>query len=67
VRPAASCSGFSAATSWIVEQLGFETMPRWPSSASGFTSGTTSGTEGSMRNALDLSTTTQPRATASGA
>ena len=32
-----------------------------------FTSGTTSGTAGSMRNALDLSTTTQPRATASGA
>ena len=38
-----------------------------PAAVSAFTSGTTSGTAGSMRNALDLSTTTQPRATASGA
>src|SRR5437763_9055532 len=42
-------------------------MPRWPSAASAFTSGTTSGTAGSIRKALDLSTTTHPRATASGA
>src|SRR5437762_11941187 len=64
---AASCSGFSATTSWIVEQFGLATMPRWALAASPFTSGTTSGTAGSMRNALDLSTTTQPRRTASGA
>ncbi len=51
----------------MVEQLGLERMPRWASTASGLTSGTTSGTPGSMRNALDLSTTTQPRATAAGA
>ena len=53
--------------SWIVEQFGFETMPWCEAAASAFTSGTTSGTSGSMRKALDLSTTTQPRATASGA
>ena len=64
---ARSCSGFSATTSWMVEQLGLEMMPRWPSAASGFTSGTTSGTCGSIRKALDLSITMQPRFTASGA
>src|SRR5690349_2754689 len=65
--PAASYSGFSAITSWMVEQLGLETIPRWAPAASPFTSGTTSGTSGAIRNALDLSTTTQPRRTASGA
>ena len=67
-RPAAVVERLqSAHTSWIVEQFGFETMPWWADRLSAFTSGTTSGTAGSMRNALDLSTTTQPRATASGA
>ena len=51
----------------MVEQLGLEMMPRWPSAASGFTSGTISGTCGSIRKALDLSITMQPRLTASGA
>ena len=59
--------GARATTSWIVEQLGLETIPPWPARAPGFTSGTTSGTCGCIRNALDLSTTTTPRRTASGA
>src|SRR6185503_4702959 len=64
---AASCSGFSAITSWMVEQLGLATIPRWAWAEAPLTSGTTSGTSGCIRKALDLSTTTQPRLTASGA
>ena len=40
-----------------MEQFGTETMPLWPSRSSPFTSGTTSGTSGSMRKAELLSTT----------
>ena len=42
--PAASWSGLSATTICMVEQLGLATMPRCAASASGLTSGTTSGT-----------------------
>ena len=63
-----SCSGFSATTSWMVEQFGLATMPRrMRPSASGFTSGTTSGTSGSMRNWLVLSITMHPASAARGA
>ena len=43
-----SCSGFSATTIWMVEQFGLAMMLRFLKfrSASGFTSGTTSGTSG---------------------
>ena len=49
-------------------QLGLEMMPfgRFRA-ASAFTSGTTSGTSGSIRNAPELSTTTAPLAAAIGA
>src|SRR5262249_23768880 len=64
---AKSCSGLSATTIWIVEQFGFATMPfgirvrAWE-----LTSGTTSGTSGSMPQALQLSTTTAPAFAAIG-
>ena len=66
---ARSCRGFSAITIWMVEQLGLAMMlrARKPSSASGFTSGTTRGTSGSMRKWELLSITTQPAAAARGA
>ena len=52
----------------MVEQLGLATIPRgMRASACGFTSGTTSGTSGSMRNWLVLSITTHPAAAARGA
>ena len=51
-----------------VVQFGTEMMPFGPRpAASGLTSGTTSGTSGSIRNAPDLSITTTPRAAATGA
>ena len=68
-RPHLSCSGFSATTSWIVLQFGLATIRRLANfaSACGFTSGTTSGTSGSMRKWLVLSITAQPAAAARGA
>ena len=42
-------------------------MPRWAKAASGFTSGTTNGTSGSIRKALELSITTAPARAATGA
>src|SRR6185437_3702349 len=51
----------------MVEQLGLAMMPRWLRTASGLISGTTSGTVASMRKADELSTTTAPCSTASGA
>ena len=65
--PAASWIGLSAITICIVEQFGFATMPSWRSSASRLTSATTSGTLGSIRQALELSTTTQPASANCGA
>jgi hypothetical protein len=49
----------------IVVQLGTAMIRGDPSSASGFTSGTTSGTSGSIRNADDLSMHTVPAAATS--
>src|SRR5947209_4771174 len=64
---ARSCSGLSATTIWIVEQLGLATMPFGIDlSASGLTSGTTRGTCGSMRQALELSMTIAPALAAMG-
>src|SRR5258708_36465806 len=51
----------------MAQQLGLAMMPRWSMAASGFTSGTTSGTLGSRRQAELLSITTVPAATAAGA
>ena len=59
--------GASAMASGVVVQLGWLTMPRCPSSACAFTSGMTSGTSGSMRKALESSTTKAPRSRAMGA
>ena len=65
--PAASWSGFSATTICIVEQFGFAMIPRCPSSASGFTSLTTSGTSSSIRQREELSITIAPAAANRGA
>ena len=65
-RPA-SWSGFSGITVTMVVQLGHATMPRCPFTRWPLISGTTRGTVGSMRKALDLSTTTAPALTACGA
>ena len=51
----------------MVEQFGFAIMPVWPVRASGLTSGTTRGTDGSIRKADELSTTTAPAAMAAAA
>ena len=61
------CSGHSGITATIATQFGLAMMPICREIASGFTSGTTSGTPGSMRNAEELSTTTAPCRTAIGA
>ena len=53
--------------SCIVEQLGFATIPSCQARSSGFTCETTSGMSGSIRQALELSMTVQPRFAASGA
>ena len=66
-RPTASRNAISTGTSCIVEQLGLATMPSCHSRSSGFTWLTTSGTAGSMRQALELSMTVAPRRAASGA
>src|SRR5579871_3254135 len=59
---ARSWSGLRATTSWAVEQFGLAMMPffRNPAIASAFTSGTISGTSGSMRQHDELSMTTAP-------
>ena len=57
---AARWSGASGITVTTVVQLGLATMPRCACTAWGLISGTTSGTAGSIRKALDLSTTTAP-------
>src|SRR4029453_15169114 len=58
--PALRRIGPSATTVCMVVQFGLATMPLWPSSASGFTSDTTSGTSSCMRPWEELSTTTAP-------
>ena len=62
--PASSCSGLSTTVSGIVEQFGTATMPWCSKARSALTSGTTSGTSGSMRQPDDLSRTTAPPRTA---
>src|SRR5436190_565271 len=66
---ALSCSGLSATTSCAVEQFGLAMMPflRKPTTASAFTSGTISGTSGSVRQNEELSITTAPAAAILGA
>ena len=51
----------------IVEQFGLAMMPLFSATAAALISGTTRGTEASIRNALELSTTTAPPPTADGA
>src|SRR5215210_7676626 len=65
--PARLRIGPSATTVCIVVQFGLATMPLWPSSASGFTSDTTSGTSSCMRHWDELSTTTAPASAKRGA
>ena len=62
-----SCSGFKPKLIIIVEQFGLAIIPLCFKISSGFTSGTTRGTSGSIRNALELSITIAPRLAASGA
>ena len=57
---AASWRGLSATTIWMVEQLGFAMMPLCFQMSCGLTSGTTRGVAGSIRQALELSTTIAP-------
>ena len=57
---AASCSGFRATTIWMVEQFGLAMIPWCFLMSAALTSGTTSGTSLSIRQALELSTTTHP-------
>ena len=67
-RPAATCNGFNTGIAAIVVQLGFATMPLGiERSACALTSGTTSGTSGSMRQADELSMTMAPAAASRGA
>src|SRR6188768_4079335 len=62
------CSGLSTGIAAIVVQLGFATMPLGMDfKACGFTSLTTRGTLGSLRHALELSTTIAPAAANFGA
>src|SRR5829696_1180410 len=65
--PARLRIGPSATTVCMVVQFGLATMPLWPSSASGFTSDTTSGTSSCMRHWEELSTTTAPASAKRGA
>src|SRR5690606_11736519 len=58
--------GQSGVIEMIVEQLGFAMMPLCCSIVWALISGTTSGTDSSMRNADELSTTTAPCRTAIG-
>ena len=64
--PKARCSGQSGTTLMIATQFGLA-MRRCAPIASALTSGTTSGTAPSMRNAEELSMTTVPLCTAGGA
>ena len=65
--PTASAMGLRATTSGAATQLGLAMMPSLPAMSASLTSGTTSGTFGSMRNADELSMTTAPASTAAGA
>ena len=65
---ASTCSGFSTGMAAMVVQLGLAMIPLGRSSiACGLTSLTTSGTSGSIRQALELSMTTAPASANRGA
>src|SRR6266508_1441390 len=67
-RPARSRRQASNGVMVRVVQLGLATIPSgWSSAAAGLTSASTRGTCGCMRQALELSITTAPRAAATGA
>ena len=67
-RPASACSALSTGIAAMVVQFGFAMMPlRASAMASGLTSLTTSGTSGSIRQALELSMTMAPAAAKRGA
>src|SRR5256885_11942012 len=62
-----SVSGLRGTAIWMVEQFGLATIPfGMRRSAWALTSGTTSGTSGSMRQALELSMTMAPALAAIG-
>ena len=65
--PTASAMGLRATTSGAATQLGLAIIPEWFAMSPSLTSGTTSGTSGSVRNADELSMTTAPASTAAGA
>ena len=65
--PNAWCSGYSAMSVMAVVQFGLAMMPLCFFTSAALISGITSGTASSMRNALELSTTTQPALAAMGA
>src|SRR5665811_1588350 len=65
--PAARCSGATAIIRPIVVQFGFAMIPLWSRAAASLTPTTTSGTDGSIRNAEELSTTTAPASANAGA
>ena len=67
LQPNAWCSGYSAISVMAVVQFGLAMMPLCHFTSAALISGTTSGTLSSMRNALELSTTTQPALAAMGA
>ena len=64
IDPWGTTSLHDAIIATIVVQFGTATIRGDPSNASGFTSGITSGTSGSMRNPDDLSMQTVPSAAA---
>ena len=64
--PKALCRGYSAISVTMVVQLGLEMMPLCFLTSAALISGTTNGTFFSIRKALELSTTTQPFAAATG-
>src|SRR5690349_2809928 len=63
----ARCSGYSAISVMAVVQFGLAMMPLCDFTSEALISGTTSGTDASMRKALELSITTQPALAAMGA
>src|SRR5215469_7621134 len=63
----ALCNGYNAINVIAVVQFGLAIMPLCHFTSEALISGTTSGTLSSWRNALELSTTTQPALAAMGA
>src|SRR6185437_27651 len=67
LQPNAWCSGYNAISVIAVVQFGLAMMPLCSFTSPALISGITSGTLSSCRNALELSTTTQPAWAARGA